>query len=255
MDESVAYVADSGGADVYTLAGGETAPIVIVTRAATRFVIFNRPSARNALTRAMRRAFAAVLAEADADVRVRAVIVTGAGGVFCAGVDIKESRAAPAPMVRPHPGEALRGMSKSVIAAVDGACITGGLEIALNCSFILASARATFADSHAKVGFFPAWGLTAMLPRAIGMRRARQMMLTAAPIDAERAYAWGLVNEVVAPPALLPRALELADGMSGVDADLVRREIELMARCDGVTFDDAITAEAEAAALWRETKS
>lgn len=255
MDDTVAHIADAGGADIDALVAGETALIIIVTRDATRILIFNRPSVRNALTRDMRRAFAAALAEADLDAQVRAVIVTGAGGVFSAGVDIKESRAAPAPIVRPHPGQALRAMSKPVTAAVDGACITGGLEIALSCSFILASERATFADTHAKVGFFPAWGMTAMLPRAIGARRARQMMLTAAPIDAQRAYDWGLVNEVVAPAELLARALALAEAMKVVDASLVRREVELMNQCDGAPFADAIEAESQAAQRWRETKS
>ena len=249
----MAYVADNGATDADGLTTGQNSPLVVITRANTRIIAFNRPDARNALTRDMRRAFAAVLAEADADEGVSAAIVTGVGGAFCAGVDIKESRATPAAMVRPHPGEALRAFGKAVIAAVDGPCITGGLELALSCSFIIATARTTFADTHAKVGLFPTWGQTALLPRAIGVRRARQMMLTAAPIDAGTALGWGLVNELVEPSLLLTRCLALAEAMAVLDQRLLRRELALLDQ-DG-SIEAAIEAEAAAAARWRSQKT
>ncbi|WP_395647685.1 enoyl-CoA hydratase-related protein [Terricaulis sp.] len=253
MSESgVAHSADTGADDVDGLVAAQTSPLVVVDRGKARIVVFNRPQARNALTRDMRRALAVVLAEADAEESVASLIVTGAGGVFCAGVDIKESRAEPAAMVRPHPGEALRALSKPVIAAVDGPCITGGLEIALSCSFIIATRRARFADTHAKVGVFPAWGMTALLPRAVGVRRARQMMLTAAPIEAATALDWGLVNELVDPPALLARALQLSAAMADLDPHLLSRELALVNRHAAV--EDALVAEAEAAARWRAEK-
>lgn len=251
-DACVAHVTDNGANHADGLAAGQGSPIVVVTRANARIVVFNRPGSRNALTREMRRAFPTVLTEADVDEQVRALIIIGAGGAFSAGVDIKESRAQPAPLVRPHPGEALRALKKPVIAAVDGPCITGGLEVALSCDFIVATPRATFADTHAKVGMFPAWGLTAMLPRAIGVRRARQMMLTAAPITAQAALQWGLVNEIVEPSALLARCLELAASMAALDPRLLQREMALLDR-DG-SFEQAIAAETEAAAKWREGK-
>ncbi|MBL8546451.1 MAG: enoyl-CoA hydratase/isomerase family protein [Hyphomonadaceae bacterium] len=249
----VAHVDDNGAGDVDLLVAGQSSPIVVLTRNKTRIVVLNRSEARNAMTRDMRRALAAVLADADANDDVDALILAGAAGAFCAGVDIKESRARPAPMVRPHPGEALRAFGKPVIAAVDGPCVTGGLEIALSCDFIIASERATFADTHARVGLFPAWGMTALLPRAIGVRRARQMMLTASPIDAGTALQWGLVNEVVEPPALLTRCLALCTAISAVDRRLLTREMALLD--EGEAMESAIAAEEAAAARWRAEKT
>ena len=183
------------------LIAGADAPIVVADRARVRFIVLNRPAARNALTRAMRADFSGVLAAADADDGVDAVVLTGAGGCFSAGVD-------------------LRALAKPVIAAIDGPCITGALEMALSCSFAIATPAALFADTHCKVGLFPAWGGGALLTSAIGVRRARQMMLTGAMIDAPTAVAWGLVNELVAAADLLPRAAALAAAI----ADQARRQ-------------------------------
>lgn len=187
--------------------------IVVADRDAVRFVILNRPAARNALTRAMRADFAQILAAADADDRVAAVVLTGAGGTFSAGVDLKD-RVAGMPPVEPNPGVALRAMTKPVIAAIDGACVTGALEMALSCDFAIAAPGARFADTHCRVGLFPRWGGGTLLTSAIGVRRARQMMLTGAFVDADTALAWGLVNEIVAGGALLGRAAELAGMMA-----------------------------------------
>ena len=201
------------------LIAGADAPIVVADRARVRFIVLNRPAARNALTRAMRADFSGVLAAADADDGVDAVVLTGAGGCFSAGVDLKD-RVPGAPPVEPNPGRARRALAKPVVAANDGACITGALEMALSCSFAIATPAALFADTHCKVGLFPAWGGGALLTSAIGVRRARQMMLTGAMIDAPTAVAWGLVNELVAAADLLPRAAALAAAI----ADQARRQ-------------------------------
>src|SRR5690606_469723 len=106
------------------------------------------------------------------------LIVIGAGGNFCSGLDTSEPPDPDRPIaVRPHPGEAMRQFTKPSIAAVDGYCLTGGLELALSCSFIIATDRARFADTHGAIGIFPGWGMTALLPRAVGIRRARQLSL------------------------------------------------------------------------------
>ncbi len=187
--------------------------IVTTDHGTVRAVTLNRPQARNALTRAMRAEFAALLAEADADDAVEAVVLTGADHVFSAGVDLKD-RVPGAPPVEPNPGVALRALVKPVIAAVDGYCITGALEMALSCDFIVATPQARFADTHCKVGLFPRWGGGGLLTGAIGARRARQMMLAGTMIDAPTALAWGLVNEIVPADTLLPRAIELAAAMA-----------------------------------------
>jgi enoyl-CoA hydratase len=121
--------------------------------------------------------------------------------------------------------------------------VTGALELALSCSFIIASDRARFADTHAKRGLFPAWGLSALLPSAIGVRRARQMSLTGDFIDAQTAYEWGLVNELTTPERLLGRALELSEAIQACEEGSVRLQIEVMSRNDGAPLDVAIAAE------------
>ncbi|HZU64898.1 MAG TPA: enoyl-CoA hydratase-related protein, partial [Novosphingobium sp.] len=112
------------------------------------------------------------------------------------------------------PAAALRALTKPVVAAIDGPCITGALEMALSCDIAIATPAARFADTHCQLGLFPRWGGGTLLPSAIGVWRARQMMLTGAPIDAGTALAWGLVNELVPAPGLLARAAELAQAMA-----------------------------------------
>jgi enoyl-CoA hydratase len=189
------------------------APIAVADRQRVRFVILNRPQARNALTRAMRVEFAALLRQAQADPEIEALVLTGAGGCFSGGVDLKD-RIAGAPPVEPNPGAAIRALSKPIVAAVDGACITGALEMALSCSFALATPEAYFADTHCKIGLFPRWGGGALLTSAVGARRARQMMLAGERIDAATALAWGLVNELQPQARLLERAAQLAAAMA-----------------------------------------
>jgi enoyl-CoA hydratase len=233
------------------LAAGSTDEIAIATIDAIRLIVFNRPAARNALSRDMRRRFSALLAEAGEDPGVGSIIVTGAHGSFTAGSDIRESRAEPGPMVRPHPGEALRACSKPVIAAIDGPCVTGGLEIALSCSFAIASDRASFADTHAKIGILPAWGLSALLPRVIGTARACQMMATGAFVDAQTALAWGLVNELTTRDALLPRALELGRAIASCDPRSIDWQMRLVADHRDAPLAEALAAEEAAVVRWR----
>jgi enoyl-CoA hydratase len=108
-----------------------------------------------------------------------------------------------------------------VIGAINGAAITGGFEIALACDFLIASDKARFADTHAKVGMVPGWGLTVKLPRLIGTGRARRMSLTAEMINAQTALDWGLVTEVVAHDQLLTRALEVAESIANNHAGAI----------------------------------
>jgi enoyl-CoA hydratase len=226
------------------LVAGSDEPLVVATRATIRLLVFNRPSARNALSRGMRQTYARELQAAEADPDITAVIVTGAHGYFSAGVDVKENPpGSNLPMIRPHPVEVTRGMTKPVIAMVDGPCITGGLEVALSCSFVVASTRSSFADTHIKIGIFPGWGLASLLSSAIGARRAAQMQMSGEFIDAQRAYDWGIVNELVPSEALLARGLELANRIGAYDQDKIRRYVDLNRRLDGLATDEALAAE------------
>jgi enoyl-CoA hydratase len=187
----------------------------------------NRPAARNALNRELIRSLYAALKSADADDSVRAVVLTGADPAFCAGVDLKSLgtdtdvrhvvASDPDELIRPFPVT-----TKPVIGAINGAAVTGGFEVALTCDFLVASERARFADTHARVGIMPGWGLTVLLAEAIGHRRAREMSVTGNFVDAPTALVWGLVNHVVPHEELLPFARQLALDVASNDAAGVR---------------------------------
>jgi enoyl-CoA hydratase/carnithine racemase len=206
-----------------------------------RTITINRPEVKNALTAAMRTGLCDLLAEADGAADVRAVIITAVDPVFSAGVDFREV-AAGAPPAR-NPGKALRAMSTPVICAVNGACVTGGLEIALSCTFVVASRRARFADTHARLDVVAGWGLTALLPRAVGVRKAAEMSITGNFVDAEEALRLGLVNHVVPHEELAPvtRALALDTAATSAVAEV----LDLYRRGDGLTLADALVLEAE----------
>ncbi|MCU1457045.1 MAG: putative enoyl-CoA hydratase/isomerase [Actinomycetia bacterium] len=208
-------------------------------------VTIDRPEARNALTADMRRRFAAIMAAADADPAVDVVILTGTDPAFSAGVDLKErlAGAAPPPRVKPNPGEALRAMSTPVVCAVNGTCVTGALEIALSATFIVASDRARFADTHGKVGLLPGWGLSTLLPEAIGLRWARQMTITGGFVDAATALRIGLVNEVVPHQQLMARALELATAVVACDRTAIRTSLSVYAKGQGLSLDEGLALE------------
>lgn len=181
-------------------------------------VTMHRPEARNALNAELRRAVPETLQRLDADPDVRVLILTGADPAFCAGLDLGElgsSGLSADPDATPLP---FGGLTKPLIGAINGAAVTGGFELALGCDLLIASERARFADTHARVGVMPGWGLTVLLPQAIGIRRARQMSFTGNFVDADTALAWGLVNEVVPHGSLLDRARELAADMVSVPA-------------------------------------
>lgn len=190
----------------------------------------DRPEARNALSSALRRALPEAMARADEDDDVDVVILTGAGQAFCAGLDLKElgspDSALASNVAAPREGRVggpWLPMVKPVIAAVNGAAITGGFEVALNCDFIVASDRARFADTHARVGVMPGWGLTVLLADAVGVRRARELSYSGNFLTAHDALAWGLVNHVVEHDELLPFCRRLAADIVGNDQPGVRR--------------------------------
>jgi enoyl-CoA hydratase/carnithine racemase len=203
-----------------------TAEIVLVDvddRVAT--VTLNRPEVRNALNAELIDTVRVRLAECDASDDVDAMILTGTDPVFCAGVDLTylDNRmqqegggvaAFPDHPVPPH--------TKPIIGAINGAAVTGGLEVALGCDFLVASERARFADTHARVGVVPGWRLTVELPEAIGYRRAKEMSITGNFVDAQTALVWGLVNHVVPHEELLPFCRQLGTDIASNDGATAR---------------------------------
>jgi enoyl-CoA hydratase len=190
----------------------------------------NRPTALNALSRALMAELSDRLDALEADPAVRVLILTGAGKAFCAGLDLKELGSGQATLgggnngvTLRDPVAALQRFSGPVIGAINGAAVTGGFELALACDVLLASDSARFADTHARIGVAPGWGLSQKLSRAIGIYRAREVSLTGNWVDAEQAMYWGFVNRVVPAGQLLDAARRLAgDMLSCVPEMLVR---------------------------------
>jgi enoyl-CoA hydratase len=218
-------------------------------------VTLNRPGARNALSREVRRLLPQLLLQADADDAVDVIILTGADPAFSAGIDLKEMAASAGGFTEPPPEERGRrgpfpDVEKPVIGAVNGVAVTGGFEVALNCDFLVASDRARFADTHARVGVQPGWGLTVLLAQAVGVRRAKELSATGNYLDADTALAWGLVNHVVAHDELLPFTRKLAADIVSNDQAGVRRITRTYREGTLVTGEEAWTNESQAAGDW-----
>ncbi len=191
-----------------------TEPLVLTEKQdGVCLVTLNRPDALNALSSALRAALTETLGELAEDSDTEVIILTGAGRAFTVGLDLKElggevDTAAVTTSV--DLSEAMDRLPQPVIGAVNGFAITGGFELALMCDFLIASPEAKFADTHARVGVVPGWGLSQRLPRLIGINRAKELSLTGNFLDAATAEAWGLVNRVVPAEDLLGVARSLA---------------------------------------------
>lgn len=199
--------------------------VLTADHGAVRVLTMNRPEARNALGSELIEALFTALQDADDDESVRAVVLTGADPAFCAGVDLKQAQTLGMDYFarfQTHNCIAKTGqMATPIIGAINGATFTGGLEMALGCDFLIASERAVFADTHARVGILPGGGMTARLPQVVGAAMARRLSMTGEVVDASRAERLGLVTEVVAHEQLLVRALELAQQIAEVPGPIM----------------------------------
>jgi enoyl-CoA hydratase/carnithine racemase len=178
-------------------------------------ITLNRPEKLNAATPAMSKAIVAATEECNRNDQIRCVIVTGAGPkAFCAGSDIAELDSYATPWDfrnRADYCDAIHRLLKPSIAAVNGYALGGGLETALSCDIRIAATNAKFAAPEIKLGWIGGGGMAAFLAHSIGMSNAATMIMTGDAIDADKALAWGLVSEVVAPEALMDRARALAE--------------------------------------------
>ncbi len=211
----------------------------------------------NALSRDLRVALVDAFTTFEFDPDARIVILTGAGRAFCAGLDLKELGRGAGPVGAGRGGEpnvmkAISSFAGPIIGAINGVAVTGGFELALACDVLIASTQARFADTHARVGIMPGWGLSQKLSRAIGISRAKELSLTGNYLDAERANAWGLVNRVVAPDELLPTCRALAQDMLSVPNDGLRTYKRIIDQGFALAFGEAMNLERE---LSREANS
>ncbi|WP_428249540.1 enoyl-CoA hydratase-related protein [Ferrovibrio sp.] len=171
----------------------------------------NRPDARNTLTIALRKELHQAVATLAADPQVRVLILTARGEIFSAGLDLAEWGEGTAASAYDHDAVAAISQFKGpIIGAINGAAVTGGLELALACDLLIAADSARFADTHVRVGLLPGWGGSVRLAKRVGLARAMDMALTARFVDAAEALSWGLVNQVVAPFELSAAAEALA---------------------------------------------
>jgi enoyl-CoA hydratase len=203
-------------------------------------VTLNRPQAGNALNTQMGRDLLDLWNRLTEDAgEVRCVVLTGAGDrIFCSGGDLKERNGMTRlQWQRQHElferaVWTLVDLPLPVIAAVNGHAYAGGLEIALSCDFIYASSAARFALTEVTLGIMPGAGGTQNLPRAIGERKAKEILMTGAPFDAGRALDWGLVNQLHEPADVLARAVETATVIAG-NAPLSVRQVKKSVRYGG----------------------
>ncbi len=208
-------------------------------------VTLNRPEKHNALTHRMVELLGSTLRELGEDADLRALVLTGAGEkAFCAGIDLNAIAEGGFTIEQIHP---LSQFPRPVVGAINGVAVTGGLEVALNCDFRIASTNARFADTHSRVGVTPAWGLTARLPGAVGDQWARQMSFTGDFVDATTALRIGLVNEVHEPEALLPRAIEIATTVASTTQSTQERIRSIYDQVRDGSGADALRTEREVA--------
>lgn len=214
-------------------------------------VTLNRPEAMNALSKALRSELFRVMTAIDADPEVRAVVLTGAGTrAFTAGLDLKELGSEPGALgaanaegADENPVKAIEVCRKPVIGAINGVAITGGFEVALACDVLIASTNARFADTHARVGIMPGWGLSQKLSRSIGISRAKELSFTGNFLDAATAERWGLVNRVVQPEELVRTAQALARDMASVDPTMLKAYKALIDEGYAASFGDGLGIE------------
>ncbi len=221
-------------------------PVLFSIENQTAVITLNRPERRNAINQALLAGLYDAIEQVAQEDAIRAAIITGNGKSFCAGIDLDailtENLFDPRNDGTDLP-DIFASCDKPIIGAVNGHAITGGFEIALHCDFLIASENASFADTHAKVGIHPGWGMTQLLQQAVGRRRARQMSFSCQFIDARTACEWGLVNEVTAPDGLLARAKEIAAQIGTVNQELLKKIKNLIDTQDTAPFATAFAHE------------
>lgn len=217
-------------------------------------VTLNRPDQMNALSSALRLAIGNAFYQLQDDPEIRVAVLTGAGRAFCAGMDLAELSSGGSDTTghdmsvvgQEEMAGGIAAFEGPIIAAVNGHAVTGGFELALACDMIIASDRAKFADTHARVGILPGWGLSQKLPRLIGVGRAKEVSFSGNTIDAELACEWGLVNRVVEADALVATAQALAHDMASCVPHVLEGYKRLIDTGLGMSLPEALEYERKA---------
>ena len=230
-----------------------TAELVLCARdGAIAEITLNRPEVMNALSFELRGKLIDTFRNLADDVSCEVVILTGAGRAFTAGLDLKElggetsSGRQTTDTSVTQLSDAVDLLKVPLIGAINGFAITGGFELALMCDILIASTNARFADTHARVGVVPGWGLSQRLPRTVGINRAKELSLTGNFLDAQTAYDWGLVNRIVDPDDLLPTARALAQDILSTDRPTREAMLQIMDKGWHTTLGEGLDIEAVA---------
>jgi enoyl-CoA hydratase len=226
---------------------------LIERRGHVLIVTMNRPQARNALSGPMMELMRQAWDTVDSDPEIRVCVLTGAGGAFCAGADLKA-------MTSSHPGDRFRGgdldvsviepllkgrrLTKPLIAAVEGPAVAGGTEILQACDIRVAGASARFGVSEARWGLFPLGGSAVRLPRQIPYTVAADLLLTGRHITAAEALSIGLIGHVVPDGQALTKALEIAAAIAANGPVAVRAILRVIRETEGMAENEAFTLEA-----------
>ncbi len=200
-----------------------------------RRLTLNRPAMRHALNLELCQALLAALKEADEDRNVGAILLNGAGKIFCSGMDLKEVLEADAEAMLPVHQELFSvgtRLRTPMVSLVHGAAIAGGMGLALNGHWVIAAAGTKFGITEVRIGLWP-FAIFEIMVRAVGERQATQLALEAKVFDSERAGALGLVDEVVAADSLDDRCVELAEGLASLSGEAVRHGLEFVPRLLG----------------------
>lgn len=216
-------------------------------------ITLNRPEARNALTGPLIDELVATFARLDGDADVDVIVLAATDPVFCAGLDLKELEPGGSLDISSltQAGDPWPRLRKPLLGAINGAAVTGGLELALRCDVLVASERARFGDTHARVGILPFWGLTAALPRAVGQRAATLMSLTGNFLTADDAFRLGLVAAVVPHEELRATVQRLAADIASNDQGVVQAMLRAYRDTGGHPDDQAGAAEQQRALDWQ----
>ena len=227
---------------------------LIERRGHVLIVTMNRPQARNALSGPMMELMRQAWDTVDSDPEIRVCVLTGAGGAFCAGADLKA-------MTSSHPGDRFQGgdldvsliepllkgrrLTKPLIAAVEGPAVAGGTEILQACDIRVAGASARFGVSEARWGLFPLGGSAVRLPRQIPYTVAADLLLTGRHITAAEALSIGLIGHVVPDGQALPKALEIAEAIAANGPVAVRAILRVIRETEGMAENEAFALEAK----------
>jgi enoyl-CoA hydratase/carnithine racemase len=229
-------------------------------------VTLNRPESMNAINLALREKIMTTAAELDANDQVRAIVVTGAGDKsFCVGADLKERQQKSTDemyhfrrYVNPRWTSAIANITKPTIAAVNGYCLAGGVELVLQCDVGIASERSVFGLPEVSLGFLPGAGACQRLPRLVGINRAKELILTGRRFGAEEAQRMGLVTQVVPHDKVLEESLAMARTMAAnplmslVQAKIAINASQEIGLAAGLRFENEAWLSCMLSEVWKD---